>query len=123
MESQQKRKTLKNPRGKSAPGNLAHTSAIKPVTELPQLPGEIQRKLSLQWEELLGKYKLTGGHLEWHKAEREYQENLAKQPPKPKPINSGDCRRYPRFTTAWVEPAVNKVGVNQTHDVAKERFQ
>ena len=83
---------------------------IARMVSLPKLPEPIQRKLALQWCELIEKHAFTGDHLRWHQTERERRVHRMKE----------------TWRREWFSPdypeLVDHVALPQTVELAKKRF-
>jgi hypothetical protein len=84
------------------------------MSDLPELPEPIKRKLALQWNTLLDKHGLAGEHLHWHASERERLRRVAAQ------MGPAPSQRWRGIDLG--EQAVDGVGIAASVKVAEERF-
>jgi hypothetical protein len=77
---------------------------------LPKLPEPVQRKLALQWCELIEKHAFTGEHLRWHQTERERRVH-----------RMTETWRRERFSPDYPE-FVDHVALPETVELSKKRF-
>jgi hypothetical protein len=80
------------------------------MARLADLPVRTQRKLALEWQDLLTKYHFTGEHARWHEKERSRRHRIMLQ----MPIDR-EYRGNPN--------AVGSVGFRESVEIASERFE
>ena len=110
------------------------------MTEIPSLPNGIQRKLDLQWQNLIEASGFTGDHLTWHESKHRRRQaarppfSLAPPPPgdrvtyygkqgEPTPYSKWREQQEEAWEARQQDPAViDSIGVPETIALSKKRF-